>query len=274
MMAPMIREHLIQAHPDRDGAFRWRGDGVSRIEGLSDAVFGFALALLVASLGVPRTYADLTKMLVSFPAFAATFWMLYILWSAQYKFFRRYGLEDARTVKLNVVLLLVVVFYVYPLMFLYNTFIAMWMGVVGYRFGVQPIIAQSQEAFRALRPEQWPFVMCVFAAGYVAVFGVFVLLHRHALALADVLDLDAGERLETRYAIREHALHIAIALLSVVVTLSFAKLFHWPPGAAGGMGGLTYGLTGPAMSLHFRGLRRARESLTVERVTVRPAHAS
>ena len=36
----MIREHLIKAHPERDGAFRWRGDGVSRIEGLSDAVFG------------------------------------------------------------------------------------------------------------------------------------------------------------------------------------------------------------------------------------------
>ena len=205
-MAPMIREQLVKAHPDRDGAFRWRGDGVSRIEGLSDAVFGFALALLVASLGVPRTYADLTKMLVSFPAFAATFWMLYVLWSAQYKFFRRYGLEDGRTVKLNVVLLLVVVFYVYPLMFLYNTFIAMWLGVLGYRFDVQPIIAQSQEAFRALKPEQWPFVMCVFAAGYVAVFGVFVLLHRHALGLADALELDEAELLETRYAIREHAL--------------------------------------------------------------------
>jgi uncharacterized membrane protein len=257
----MIREQLVQAHPDRDGAFRWRGDGVSRIEGLSDAVFGFALALLVASLGVPRTYADLTKMLVSFPAFTATFWMLYVLWSAQYKFFRRYGLEDARTVKLNIVLLLVVVFYVYPLMFLYNTFIAMWLGVIGYRFHIQPIIAQAEEALRALKPEQWPFVMCVFAAGYIAVFGVFVLLHRHALSLADALDLDPLERLETRYAIREHALNMGIGLLSAVLTLALVKLFRWPPGPAGGMGGMTYALTGPAMSMHFRRLRRARERL-------------
>jgi hypothetical protein len=39
----VIREQLVKAHPERDGDFRWRGDGVSRIEGLSDAVFGFAL---------------------------------------------------------------------------------------------------------------------------------------------------------------------------------------------------------------------------------------
>jgi hypothetical protein len=278
-MAPMastLREHLVTPHPERDGAFRWRGDGVSRIEGLSDAVFGFALALLVASLGVPRTYADLTKMLVSFPAFAATFWMLYVLWAAQYKFFRRYGLEDARTVKLNVVLLLVVVFYVYPLMFLYNTFIAMWLGMIGYRFRIQPIIERSQEAFHALEPRQWPFVMCVFAAGYVAVFGVFVLLHRHALALADVLELDEVERLETRYAIREHALNMGIGVFSAALTLALAKLFRWPPGAAGGMGGMAYALTGPAMTMHFRGLRRARERLRDQRaiVTVEPIHAS
>ncbi len=36
----MIRVHLMRAHPARDGAFRRRGDGVWRIEGLGDAVFG------------------------------------------------------------------------------------------------------------------------------------------------------------------------------------------------------------------------------------------
>ena len=257
----MIREHLVKAHPDRDEAFRWRGDGVSRIEGLSDAVFGFGLALLVASLGVPRTYADLVKMLVSFPAFAATFTLLIGIWSAQYRFFRRYGMEDARTIRLNVILLLVVVFYVYPLMFLFNTFMALWLGMVGYAFHIQPIIAQAQEAQRALRPEQWPFVMVVFAAGYLAVFVVFALLHRHALRCAAQLELDPMEVLETRYAIREHLLHGGVAVFSAAITLLLAYVLRWPPGFAGVVGGMSYGLTGPVMTLHARRLRRARLSL-------------
>jgi hypothetical protein len=269
-----IRENLIKAHPDRDGTFRWRGDGVSRIEGLSDAVFGFALALLVAALGVPRTYADLVKMLVSFPAFAVTFWMLYAVWSAQYKFFRRYGLEDRRTITLNIVLLLVVVFYVYPMMFLYNTFIALWLGAIGGPLGLQPLVDQAHEAQRALRPEQWPSVLVVFAAGYMAVFSVFALLHRHALRSATQLELDPLEALETRYTIREHLLNAGIALFSATITLVLAYVAHWPPGFAGMVGGMSYGLSGPVMTLHFRGLKRARQGLVSASVTVDPVAAS
>jgi hypothetical protein len=263
----MLREHLIAAHPERDGAFRWRGDGVSRIEGLSDAVFGFGLALLVGSLGVPRTYDDLVRMLVSFPAFVATFVLLIVIWSAQYRFFRRYGLEDARTIQLNVVLLLVVVFYVYPLMFLFNTFIALWLGVLGGALRVRPLIDRAIEARSALLPSQWPTVMVVFAAGYLAVFAVFALLHRHALSRAADLHLDARERLETRYAIREHVLNGAVAVFSAVVTLVLAYALRWPPGAAGIVGGMSYGLTGPVMTLHARRLSRARAALDAAAVT-------
>ncbi len=257
----MIREQLLKAHPERDGHFRWRGDGVSRIEGLSDAVFGFALALLVGSLGVPRTYTDLEQMLVSFPAFAATFWMLYVVWSAQYKFFRRYGLEDGRTITLNVVLLLVVVFYVYPLMFLFNTFIALWLGVLGRWLGVEAIVRQAEGASRALRPAQWPAVMVVFAAGYVAVFVVFALLHRHALRCAGSLDLDAVEALETRAAVRQHLLSAGVGLFSAAITLGLVYGAGVPAAFGGMVGGISYALTGPVMTVHFRRVRLAREAL-------------
>src|SRR5687767_7346394 len=97
----MLREHLIRAHPERDGAFRWRGDGVSRIEGLSDAVFGFAITLLVVSVDVPTSFAALRELMRGFLAFAATFATLVFLWYAQYKFFRRFGLEDTTTIVLK-----------------------------------------------------------------------------------------------------------------------------------------------------------------------------
>ena len=92
----MIREQLMKAHPERDGDFRWRGDGVSRIEGLSDAVFGFAVTLLVVSLEVPRTFDDLAAMMLGLPAFAITFTLLVLSWFAHYRFVRRYGKAELR----------------------------------------------------------------------------------------------------------------------------------------------------------------------------------
>jgi hypothetical protein len=45
----MLRENLIKTSLGKDAAFRWRGHEISRVEGLSDAVFGFAVTLLVVS---------------------------------------------------------------------------------------------------------------------------------------------------------------------------------------------------------------------------------
>ncbi len=54
----------------REG-FRWRGEDVSRIEGLSDAVFALAVTLLIVSTEVPKTYNDLILKLRDFVPFAA-----------------------------------------------------------------------------------------------------------------------------------------------------------------------------------------------------------
>jgi hypothetical protein len=53
----MIREKLVQREIGARADFRWRSHEISRIEGLSDAVFAFAVTLLVVSLEVPKTFA-------------------------------------------------------------------------------------------------------------------------------------------------------------------------------------------------------------------------
>jgi hypothetical protein len=106
------------------------------------------------------------------------------------------------------------------------------------------------------------------------VFSVFALLYRHALRQRATLELDPVETLETRYAIREHLLNGAIAVFSVTVTLGLTYGLGWPPGFASMLGGMSYGLTGPVMSVHFRGVRRAREGLRRESVTAEAVAAS
>src|ERR1700686_1766308 len=124
----MIREKLIDKGIGDNKKFRWRSHEISRTEGLSDAVFWFAIPLLVVSREGPRTFSELMYAMRGFGAFAICFTLLFIVWFNQYKFFRRYGLEDTTTLLLNAILLFVVLFYVYPLKFLFTLIVNMFMG--------------------------------------------------------------------------------------------------------------------------------------------------
>ena len=65
---------------DRDFAgFRLRGNEVTRLESFSDAVFGFALTLLVVSLDVPKSFDDLVDTKRGFTAFAICFLLLALI---------------------------------------------------------------------------------------------------------------------------------------------------------------------------------------------------
>ena len=85
-----------------------RKHDITRVEAFSDAVFAFALTLLVVSLDVPQSYDELIRLMAGFVPFACSFALLTWLWYEHNVFFRRYGLQDPYTVTLNAVLLFVV----------------------------------------------------------------------------------------------------------------------------------------------------------------------
>jgi hypothetical protein len=97
-------------------------------------------------------------------------------------------------------------------------------------------------------------MMIVFGAGYVAVFGIFALLHLHAYRLREALELDELERFETRDNVRESLLNVGVGGASVLLA------------GFGGMGltwaaGLCYWLVGPVMAFNGVLAGRARRRL-------------
>ncbi|MEO8034997.1 MAG: TMEM175 family protein [Acidobacteriota bacterium] len=201
----MLREKLMQ-HEPVDG-FRWRSHEIARIEGFSDAVFGFAVTLLIVSLEVPRTSTELLHTMRGFGSFVVTFMILAGLWHAQYTFFRRYGLEDRFTVILNLILLFTVLFFVYPLKFLFSVILTdpRMAGAIQTAHGRELIVL----------PQHKPFIFLIFAAGFIAVFTVFVLLYRHAYKQREALGLNEFEIYETSHAIRRMQLSIVVGLMYV-----------------------------------------------------------
>ena len=111
---------------------------VSRLEAFSDAVFAFALTLLVVSLEVPSSYADLMRLMTGFVPFAASFALLTWIWYEHTAFFRAYGLQDPLTAAINAMLLFVVLFYVYPLKFLFTAAFSFFIPVVDATLAVTP----------------------------------------------------------------------------------------------------------------------------------------
>jgi uncharacterized membrane protein len=193
--------------------FRWRGDDVSRIEGFSDAVFAFALTLLVVSLEVPKTFDDLIATMRGFFAFAVSFWLLLTVWFEHYKFFRRYGLSDYYTMRLSAILLFIVLFYVYPLKFL---FVLTVDELLGYSTLVNP---STSAVVEEIEPGQVPLLLVIFGAGFIAVQFVFVLLYLRAYALRNTLGLTAHEKSKTREEIQAFLLTACVGLISIAIAV-------------------------------------------------------
>jgi hypothetical protein len=244
----MIREKLIEKNVGNSKKFRWRSHEISRIEGLSDAVFAFAVTLLVVSLEVPRTFTELMETMRGFGAFTVSFALLMVVWYNQYKFFRRYGLQDTYTVCLNAALLFVVLFYVYPLKFLFTWLLS---GLIGG--GVTHLPGGTIEPM-VQRGEQMVTLMIIFGIGYVAVFSVFILLYLHAYRQRVALDLNELEVFDTRQDIQECALSVCVGLLSICVA------FFGGPRYAG-LSGMIYMLIGVVMTIHGTLMGRSRRRL-------------
>lgn len=246
-MVDMLRRQLMKHGAEKD--FRVRGSEVTRIEGFTDAVFAFAVTLLVVSLEVPRTFSELLETMQGFVAFAICFAMLVQVWHYHYTFFRRYGLQDGYVTLINSMLLFVVLFYVYPLKFVF-TYV-----VKGFLHGFDQYVQLPDGRLEhVVDPSQAALLMVIYGIGYIAVFLLLGLLYSHAHRRRERLELTNVEIFDTRATMRTCWIHAAVGLVSVSIA--------WIGGPSySGISGLSYFLLGPALGIHGSRTGRKRRSL-------------
>lgn len=202
----MIRKYFGAVRKSTNSKIRWRSHEPSRIEALSDAVFGFAVSLLAFSLEVPKTSGDLLHLMGAFLPFLICFAAIVLIWYDQYRFFRHFGLHDRVTIILNAALLFLVLFYVYPLKFMFSS----WL--------LQSYNIYTIEARHAL-----PLIY-VYMGGYIAIYSLFVLMHCNAYARRNDLKLTDAEVFETKTLIYNNMILVGVGLLVIIAAIIFNKI--------------------------------------------------
>jgi len=230
-MRKIVGEKIKSTNKD----FRLRGHEVKRIEAFSDAVFAFAVTLLIVSLEVPKNFEELITTMKGFFAFGISFFLLMMIWYEQNMFFRRFALDNTFIIFLNGSLLFIVLFYVYPLKFLFT------------------LMFNAADMGMHIEQNQVPVLMCIYSAGYIIIYFLLFFMYLHACRKKEELELTPKELYDTKTRMWAQLILVCIGVLCIIAT------FILPPKDAGSAG-FIYFLIGPAFSIYFsvRGKNRRK----------------
>lgn len=216
---------------------------ISRLEAFSDAVFAFALTLLVVSLEVPRSFHELMTLARGFIPFACCFALLIWIWYEHSAFFSRYPMQDGGTIVLNAALLFVVLFYVYPLKYVMNVaFLS-----ISPQANLQPPTSAAEVGR----------IFVLYGVGYTAVFLILALLYYRAWR---GLALTQREAFSARVYAGAHLASAGVGLLSVLWALT-------APGHTVGIAGFIYFLMAPVRTIYGTWAGRRRRLLGLDTPT-------
>ena len=196
---------------------KWRGGDISRLESFTDAVFAIAITLLVVSHDVPKNFYEFKSVMWGFVGFGVTFTMLVFIWLTNFKFHRRYGLEDGVTIFLNSLFIFLVLFFIYPLKFLAQVLIN-W-GILNRGFGIDFNIGFSGGF-------EYYDIFIIYGLGGFAIWFVIILMYLHAYNMREILDLDNNELEITRDTILANSIVCLVILISII--LAIFEVGNWP----------------------------------------------
>ncbi len=189
---------------------------ISRVEAFSDAVFAFAATLLVVSVGSENDNSILQIDWSVFLSFGVSFFVLVALWYVHYNFFRRTDYMDNWIIALNAILLFVVLYFVFPLKSLINT----WLGNQ----------SMSVESFSSL--------FQLYSLGFFLIFLCISLMYLRAYK-----KVEKPESTKLLFYARHFAIYVLVSLISIVLAKSKVGLKFGVPG-------VIYALLGPLCYYH------------------------
>lgn len=224
----MFSKHFQKDKHFSKTGFRHRGLESSHLENLTDAVFAFVITLLVIASEVPKTYTELQASIYGFIGFIACILLLFGLWNNHSSFFLRYGLQDNKTRTLNFLFLFVLLFYIYPLKYLFSYLgSVLLINVLGstnhnteaFQMAYQKVVASE------LNVNQWKDLMVRFGLGMFLIYSIFSLMDVNAMKKKKELELNSKELFETKTFLYSYMALSLISLFSMFFVLIFGGVY-------------------------------------------------
>jgi uncharacterized membrane protein len=236
-----MRNELLK-NRNHDPRIHYRGETASRLDNLTDAVFGIAITLLIFNLTNPNSFQDLLTFTKTLPAFLISIAFIVLIWNEHLGFSEMYTLNDTRLTILNTIFIALVIFYVYPLRFL-------TLFLTNFFF--------STEIAVNIQGDQVPYLMIYYGFIAFALYFVLYLFYHRALRLKTELNFNAFEEFYTKSQKNRLLIMFVVPLLSIILTLVINEFsFIW----ASVIGGVTYCLYTPLIILwHNRFKNKSKE---------------
>jgi uncharacterized membrane protein len=232
----------INKFKQHDPRINYRGEVPSRLDNLTDAVFGIAITLLIFNLSNPNSFTDLLDFAKTLPAFLLSISFLLLIWHEHSRFSEIYTLNDSMLAVLNTVFLALVIFFVYPLRFL---------NLVLTNIYFQTNIAID------IHDHQMPYLMIYYSFAVFALYFTVFLFYTRALKISGRLKLNSFEIFYARGQKERLAVLFFVPLISILAVFWIQRYSHLAASFAGGM---AYWLYTPAIIIWHRRFDKKSEA--------------
>lgn len=211
----------------QDNRISYRGEKTTRLDNLTDAVFGIAITLLIFNLANPNSFADLLTFTKTLPAFLISISFIILIWKEHVSFSEIYTLNDSWLTVLNTFFIGLVIFYVYPLRFL-------TLFLTNFFFGTNIEVS--------IYGNQVPFLMIYYGFVAFALYFVLFLFYHRASKIKATLQLNSFEEHYTALQKQRMLIMFSVPLLSILLTIIINSFSYiW----ASILGGVIYCLYTP-----------------------------
>lgn len=227
---------LTEPNQPKSNLLTERSAQSTRMDNLTDAVFGIAITLLIFNLANPNSYADLIQFTKTLPAFLISIAFLILIWREHTDFSKIYGLDDTWIVIMNTLFLALVIFFVYPLRFL-----SLFLTKIFFQINLDISISGADVSD----------LMIYFSFIVFAIYFLVFMFYLRAEKIKAQLKLTDYEQFYTKAHMYRLSILFLVPLVSIILVV-LLKPFSiiWAPMA----GGIIYFLYTPAMimwSLRF-----------------------